>query len=53
MRKIFYRLQYNTGELSCVVNESRDMMYAFADCLKNNKNHYPVCIWRIKLKEEA
>lgn len=40
----FYRFQYNTGELSMIVKDEKDLIL---NCCKylTQKTKYPVCIW--------
>lgn len=49
--KTFYRFQYNTGQLSMNVADSKETIYACAKYL-TQKKHYPICIWIIKQKKE-
>ena len=51
--KIFYRLQYNNGQLSCVIKDNKEQIKLFADVLAKNKQHYPVAIIKVIVKTEA
>jgi hypothetical protein len=47
-KQTFYRLQYNDGQLSMIVQDDRKMIYQCAQMLSVNKRKYPVAVWTVK-----
>lgn len=49
---IYYRILYNTGELSMIIQDDRETIYACADLLSKNKEKHPVAIFSVRVKKE-
>lgn len=49
---IYYRFIYNSGELSMLIQDSKEMILECARILSGNKKKYPVAILKIKLKAD-